>query len=207
LPGGNTISVGAAKKMLDFYRNGGTIIATSKLPNRSAEFNKDKEIQEIISEIFGISDNSPMKAEITILTDDFTSYFKNSNNKGGKGYFLPQPYYNIMAAVLKEAIPVKDVDIQEVPMWPVKMTTSYDGALTYIHKVKGDRNIYFFSNSTDKPINTNVALRGDRKLELWNPHSSEKQKADIIKSIVNGEAITTVKLSLEPESSVFFVEN
>ncbi|MCX6238004.1 MAG: glycosyl hydrolase [Bacteroidia bacterium] len=207
LPGGDTFSADAAKKVLEFYRNGGTVIATSKLPAKSSEFNRDRELQETIKEIFGISSQSPMTAEITIAGDDFTSYFKNSNSSGGRGYFIPQPYPNILTAVLKEVTPVKDVDIQEPPMWPVKMGTAYDGALTYLHKVKGDRNIYFFSNSTDKPINTNVALRGDRNLEIWNPQTGEKQKAELVKSAIKGEAVTTVKLSLDPVSSVFFVED
>jgi len=207
LPGGETLSAEAAKKMLEFYRKGGTIIATTKLPSKSSEFNRDKELKVIISEIFGFSDDNPLTTEITLAGDDFTSYFKNSNKAGGRGYFLPQPYYNIMAAVLKEVTPVKDVDIQEAPMWPVKMGISYDGALTYIHKVKGDRDIYFFSNSTDKLINTNVILRGDKSLEIWNPHTGEKQKAEVIKTEVKGETVSTIKLSLDPVSSIFFVAN
>ena len=31
------------------------------------------------------------------------------------------------------------------PMWPVKMGRAYDGALTYLHKVKDGRDIYFFA--------------------------------------------------------------
>jgi hypothetical protein len=207
LPGGDTFSADAAKKVLEFYRNGGTVIATTRLPSKSAEFNRDKELQEIIREIFGISADNPMTSEITIVGDDFTSYFKNSNSAGGRGYFIPQPYPDIIAAILKEVIPVKDVDILEAPMWPVKMGTSYDGALTCIHKVKGGRNIYFFANSTDKPVKTIVAIRGDKKLEIWNPHTGEKQKAEVIKTELKGETVSTVKLSLDPVSSIFFVEN
>jgi hypothetical protein len=207
LPGGDTFSAEAAKKILEFYRSGGTVIATTKLPSKSAEFNRDKELQEIIREVFGISDDNPLTTEITLAGDDFTSFFKNTNSAGGRGYFIPQPYQSVMATVLKDVIPVKDVDIQEAPMWPVKMGTSYDGALTYIHKVRGDRNIYFFSNSADKPVNTSVSIRGDKNLEIWNPHTGEKQKAEVIKTEVKGETVSTVKLSLDPVSSVFFVEN
>ena len=54
-------------------------------------------------------------------------------------------------------------------MWPVKMGRSYDGSLTYNHKVKEGRNIYFFANSSDKPIETKVVLRGSMVLAIWNP--------------------------------------
>ncbi len=207
LPGGDTFSAEVAKKVLEFYRNGGTIIATSMLPVKSAEFNRDKELSDIITEIFGISDEKPMAAEITIVTDDFTSFFKNSNKSGGRGYFVPQPYYNILAAILKEVIPVKDVDIQSPPVWPVKMNTAYDGALTYLHKVKDNRDIYYFSNSTDNPVSTTVAFRGDKNLELWNPHTGERQSVELKKENVSGEVVTIAKLNLDPVSAIFFVGN
>jgi len=207
LPGGDTFSAEAAKRILEFYRQGGIVIATSKLPSKSAEFNRNQEIQDMVYEVFGISEQEPMTAQVTIAVDNFNSYFKNSNAAGGKGYFLPQPAFNLVSAVLKDALPVRDVDIQTAPGWPVKMETDYDGALTYIHKVKGDKNIYYFSNSSDKPVNTSVALKGDLNLELWNPHTGEKQKAEIVKSVVKGEAVSTIQLVLDPVSAVFFVEN
>jgi hypothetical protein len=207
LPGGDTFSAEAAKKLMEFYRKGGTIIATSKLPARSSEFNRDKELQAAVTEIFGISSGNPLTTEITIVPDDFTSYFKNSNSNGGRGYFVPQPYYNIISSILKEVITVKDVDIQLPPMVPVKMGISYDGALTYIHKVKDGRDIYFFSNSSNDSVNASVRLRGDKNLEIWNPHTGETEKAELTKAEVNGEAITTIKLFLKPVSSLFFVGN
>ena len=38
---------------------------------------------------------------------------------------------------------------------------AYNGALTYIHKVKNGRDIYFFANSSEKPVDTKVVLRGE----------------------------------------------
>ena len=62
--------------------------------------------------------------------------------------------------VLNEALPVRDVRIQIEPTWPVKMNMKYDGAVTYIHKVKDGRDIYFIANSTNEPIETSIVLRG-----------------------------------------------
>jgi len=206
LPGGDTLSADAAKKVLEFYRGGGTIIATRKLPSRSAEFKRDKEVQEMATEVFGISNDNPMTAEITIVVDDFKSYFMNRNSAGGRGCFLPQPDINILNAILKEADPVRDVDIQEAPMWPVKMGPAYDGALTYLHKVKGGRDIYFFANSLGKPVDTQVVLRGDKNLAIWNPHTGEKEKAEVAKSETGGQPVTTVHLVLPPVRSTFVVQ-
>jgi len=157
--------------------------------------------------VFGISDNNPMTAEIAIVVDNFTSYFMNPNKAGGRGYFLPNPELKVMETVLKEALPVKDVDIKEAPMWPLKMGTAYDGALTYIHKVKDERNIYLFANSSDKAIETEVAVRGDLKtLQIWNPHTGESKKTEALTTTVNDQKITTFKVILPPVSSLFYVQ-
>jgi hypothetical protein len=206
LPGGETISADVAKKVLEFYRGGGTIVATRKLPSKSAEFKRDKEVREMTAEVFGISDDNPMTAEISVAVGDFKSYFMNGNKAGGRGYFLPQPDIQLLNSVLKEADPVRDVDIQEPPTWPVKTGTAYDGALTYLHKVKDGRDIYFFANSTDKPIDAKVVLRGDKNLAIWNPHAGDRQNAEASKSEMAGQPVTTVRLALPPLRSTFFVQ-
>jgi hypothetical protein len=206
VPGGDTISAAAAKKILEFYRSGGTVIATHKLPSKSAEFNRDKEVQQMAGEVFGFPANDPVTAEIRPIVDDFKNYFANHNQAGGKSYFLPQPDIKLLSAVLKEAVPVADVDIQQAPMWPVKMGPAYDGALTYIHKVKDGRDIYFFANSQDTPVDTKVVLRGGKSLGLWNPHTGERQKAEATQAEAGGQPVTTVHLVLAPVTAVFYVQ-
>ena len=44
-----------------------------------------------------------------------------------------------------------------------------DGALTCLHKVKDGRDIYFFANSQDVPVDTKVVLRGAKNLALPRP--------------------------------------
>jgi hypothetical protein len=200
LPGGDTFSADAAKKVLEFYRAGGTVIATSKLPTKSSEFNRDKEIKAMVYEVFGIADNNPMTAEIAIIADDFNSYFHNKNTTGGRGYFIPRLDHKMLGMVLKEALPVKDVDIQLPVNFPFKTLTDYDGSFTYTHKVKDGRDIYYFSNSTDKPIDTKVVFRGSKNLEMWDPQTGEVKKADFIKT----DALTTAHLVLPAVSAMVF---
>jgi len=46
---------------------------------------------------------------------------------------------------------------------------SIGGSLTYIHKVKDGRILYFFGNSSDKRVDTKVTLRGNLNLAIWGP--------------------------------------
>ena len=62
--------------------------------------NRDKEICDIVYEVFGISEENPMTADITIIADEFTSYFKNNNTTGGHAYFLPKPILRVVTNVL-----------------------------------------------------------------------------------------------------------
>jgi hypothetical protein len=119
-----------------------------------------------------------MTAEIRAQVEGYKTYFFHRNDAGGRAYFIPQPDLGLMNTVLKEADPVRDADIQEPIMWPLKMGSAYDGALTYIHKVKDGRDLYFFANSTEKPIDTKVVVRGNKELWIWNPHAGERRPAE-----------------------------
>ena len=196
LPAGDTLSTDTGRKLLEFYRGGGAIIATLKLPTQSAEFGRDKDIQAMTAEVFG---NAPDDSKNS-------GYTVKNNSAGGRGYFLPQPDINILNTILKDVDPVRDVDIQSPPLWPVKLDMNYDGALTYIHKVKDGRDIYFFANSSTNAIDAKVVLRGDKNLAIWNPHTGERENAETAKSDSGGQPVTTVHLLLPPVRSTFFVQ-
>jgi hypothetical protein len=203
VPGGNTISVAAAMKMRDFYRSGGTLIATSKLPYLSAEFHQDKAVQQIMSDIFQISVADLAAGRISI--DKAKRYLLNHNDAGGSAFFLPKAEAPLLSAVLKEAIPVPDVDIQEAT-WPQKEGSDYQGALTYIHKVKDGRDIYFFSNSSQRQVDAVVTLRGAKALVIWDPHTGGRQEAHAQHPVTRGNPITTIRLRLAPFTSTFYVQ-
>ena len=69
LPAGDTLSVAAAAKIKEFYDQGGMVIATGMLPTRSAEFGKDKEVQRAIADVFGVSPDEPLKADVRRAQD------------------------------------------------------------------------------------------------------------------------------------------
>ena len=53
IPGSRAIHWSSLKKIQEFYDNGGKVIATTRLPESSAEFGKDKEVKETIAAMFG----------------------------------------------------------------------------------------------------------------------------------------------------------
>jgi hypothetical protein len=53
IPGSRAIHWSSLKKIKEFYDNGGKVIATTRLPESSAEFGKDKEVKETIAAMFG----------------------------------------------------------------------------------------------------------------------------------------------------------
>ena len=80
------------------------------------------------------------------------------------------------------------------------------GMLSYIHKQKSGKDIYFFANSTDYPIETLVELRGKLLLEEWNPYTGTvKEKVDIKYKEKNGIIYTVFLLELSPVNSTFVV--
>jgi hypothetical protein len=182
------------------------VIATSKLPTRSAEFRQDRQVRQIVGEVFGIPAYGPMTAAIRAFTDDFKTFFAHPHPAGGKAYFLPRPEPKMVDAVLKEALPARDVEIQMPWLWPVPMNRDYAGALTYIHKIKSGRHIYFFANSSDAAVDTTIILRGRRNLALWDPHTGRRKETEVTASETAGQPVTASHLALQPLTSVFYVQ-
>jgi hypothetical protein len=90
-------------------------------------------------------------------------------------------------------------------MGMLKQGPNYDGALTYIHKVKNGRDIYFFANSSAKPVDTKFVLRGRKTLKIWNPHTGTQEQAEFTPGEANGQPVTTVRLVLPSVASLFYI--
>ncbi|MBZ5583615.1 MAG: hypothetical protein LAQ30_15680 [Acidobacteriia bacterium] len=206
VPGGDTLSVAVAAKITEFYDKGGVVIATTKLPVRSAEFGRDKEIQKMVADVFGLPVDDPPTADLQRASSGrlVTFYFSKRNKAGGQAYFLPKPDAWVLQWALGRALPVRDVNIQ-APIPLLKKGPDYDGALTYIHKIKFGKDIYFFANSTDKDVDTKVILRGKKALSIWNPHTGEMRPPEASAGEAGGQPVTTVRLALPATSSLFYV--
>lgn len=188
IPGGKVISVKALQKIKQFYDEGGKVIATTLLPTKSSEIGKDAQVVKLISDLFG--------------KDGVTRGQIQTNKKGGKSLFLANPSKENLQKTIDNFHPTPSIIFGNNPT-----ITSELGLFSYMHKVKKEKNIYYFANSSDQEISTIVYVRGEIKLEDWNPkngNASVLQKGNYKK--VNGETYTRHKLTLAPVSSTFWVE-
>jgi hypothetical protein len=79
------------------------------------------------------------------------------------------------------------------------------GNLSYIHKVKEGRDLYFFANSCDQDVDIWIRLRGKLVPELWNPHDGKTGPCEYTHVSGKGEVVTRVRVKLPPVGSVFLV--
>lgn len=147
-------------------------------------------------EEFEVYYNNSVNLAIQQAEEDDT---QNSNENGGKAYFLGKQYQGNMEAVLDEFLGTYDVELDQV-------SVSGDGNFSYIHKVKDGRDLYFFANSTSTPIDSYVSLRGRLTPAVWNPHTGTRYTPEYRWLEENGEIITRVKLDIGAIQSVFIVD-
>jgi hypothetical protein len=176
------------------------------LPSKSAEFGKDKEIQQMVADVFGLPVDDPPTADLQRAMNGrlISFYWVKPNAAGGQAYFLPQPEPWVLEWTMNRVLPVRDVNIQQ-PMPFLKKAPAYDGALTYLHKVKNGQDIYFFANSTDNPVDTKVVLRGKKDLKIWDPQTGDPRPAEFTNGDANGQPVTTVHLAMPPVTALFYV--
>lgn len=187
IPGGKVISVKALQKIKNFYDNGGKVIATTLLPSLSTEIGKNDEVVRIIAELFGKDATNNAKIQ--------------TNSNGGKALFLSHLTKESLAGIIDEFTPNADVLISRNLIVNRNL-----GEFSYLHKVRDEKNIYFFANSSDESINTEVLLRGKLCLENWNPHDGETHDIKKIRYIrINGEYYTKCQLILPPVHSTFWI--
>ena len=155
LPGTTTMSVSNLLKVKEFVEKGGVVIATSLLPTHSAEAGKDVELREIISRLFG-------------ETDAEAAYTMKKAAGTGKAWFIPNPSAELLAEVLEKS----ETDFD------VCLTTEKAGEalVSYLHKVKDGKDIYYVINCNSDWVQLNVSLLGEKELEIWDPHDGTRSE-------------------------------
>ena len=186
LPSMKTISTSNILDAMRFYEAGGKVIFTTRLPWKAMELNGDSIVQSAVCRIFhSLSRLAP--------SDSFPEIaLEVSNEAGGKAYFIPNP----TAANLRTAI--SSVVVPDVSFEAGK-------PLEYLHKVRDEKDIYFFANNHDKPYAGVVALKGEHFLTWMDPHTGKSVKALTSSVLRQNQAYTLVDLSLEANRSVFLV--
>jgi len=192
LTGCKTISSKTLRKLQRFYESGGIIISTTQLPFKSSEIGEDKIVVDLIDDIFGLDS----------LKLDSSKIQYNSNANGGNAIFIPRPDKHNIQEVLDDIMGA-DVKFKNNPV-----LSSDFGKFNYIHKINDGQHMYYFANSSDESITTEVTLRGKLKLESWDPHNGIVTELNSLTHVnQDGQIYTMGKLKLDPVKSVFWIEN
>ena len=194
LPGARTIHWSSLRKIKAFYDQGGKVIATTRLPDTSAEFGKDAEVRQAVIEMFGPDAGTRSGSPRVTASNSVV----RTNAHGGRACFLASPKGPALKSVLDDFLTVPDVRFQE----DLKVS---GGNLSYLHKVVEGRQVYFFANSSDTPVDLTVQLRGRMRLEQWDPHTGRISGSESVPFTEQGREITQVRLRLAPVKSVFLV--
>ena len=120
--------------------------------------------------------------------------FVNRNSNGGVAWFIENPTTAALQQTVNEAMPNPDVKWNKPP-------TVQGGHLCYLHKVIDGHDFWFFTNSSDTPVDTSVCLRGVHVLERWDPHTGQIET----QRMTTSDKSTCVQLRLAPVTSVFLV--
>ncbi len=87
MPGSRTIRLSVLQKIKAFHDQGGKVIATTRLPDTSAEYGKDAEVRKLVEAMFG-------------------------KDGGGKARFIASPTAATLKAALDDAVPGYDVTFE-----------------------------------------------------------------------------------------------
>ncbi|MHB8899136.1 MAG: glycosyl hydrolase [Thermoguttaceae bacterium] len=204
LPGMEAISVSNLARVRDFFDEGGQVIATTRLPDRSAERGKSEEVRELVRHIFGPevvvsppAGVAPAAGEANTspaASPGNAAAAPHRNPRGGSAWFLPAPTAAALRQAVDQALSGPDVAWLEPPVVE-------GGHLTCLHKEIEGRQFWFFANSSDTQVNTPIRLRGEHALERWDPHTGRIEP----QATTQSSSGTELRLELAPVSSLFFV--
>jgi hypothetical protein len=180
IPSCKTISVSNLRKAKDFYERGGSIVFTTRLPSKSVEAGQDVEISKLVKSIFPEGENNGGVVQ--------------TSSKGGKALFISKPSGQILRQSLSDVS--RDFDVN----YPVNED------VRYIHKVINGQEMFYFANIGGKNVNIPVTLRGNMKLQAWDPHTGKI--IDLKTESISGEktgSTTRGSLILSAYRSVFWI--
>jgi hypothetical protein len=197
-----------ARKLLSFAEAGGKVIVTGQVPAKAAELGRDAEVVAALRALFGGDSSRVAQAK---------PYFKFTHASGGAAYFVAPASGACLGAALDDALPVPDVRFalkgpavgsaapaQSAPGNTVGGSAA-QGMLSYLHKVKDGRDIFYVANSADERVDTVVTLRGTHALRSWDPLDGSIADAEASECVEGGVPCTRVRLRLDPVRAVFFV--
>ena len=183
---------------------------------------RDREVRAIARHIFGAEATDP-----SVIRESFY----NHNQNGGEAYYI-RPHRTAAdgtaltdCAVLNNIlqsfrIPL-DVYMPEMPRFECigAFNNTHSefiqlglgdfvpggGMISHIHKQRGDLDIHFLANSTDRDYTDVIYVRGVHDFDLWNPHKGTTRHLVTLHVRYRGELYTRIDLHIPAERSVFLI--
>ena len=218
--GGKVIATGILPSLAFEYEK----TAEDSPRRRRTQSANDKEVCALVRHIFGDDAYNPYIVR---------PFFHNENENGGEAYFLPftstaaDGTCTTKSKMLSEAIdsfglPL-DIYIPEMPrlecigalnsVYPefealgLARAIPGGGMVNHIHKKRGNCDIYYFSNTTNGPLKSDLLLRGVLYPEEWNPYTGEAQALAYSRTTIRNTDYTRISVQLPPSGSILIISD
>ena len=182
----------------------------------------DREVRSITRHIFGEEALNP-----AIIKE----YFYHANEHGGEAYYISPHRTAADGTELTDCVALNnilqsfqvplDMYMPEMPRFECIGAFSNSegefirlglgdfvpggGMISHIHKQRGDLDIYFFANTTDRDYEDTVYLRGIHHPERWDPHTGSTHRLSAHYVRYRDEVYTRTSLYVTAEHAVFLI--
>ena len=182
----------------------------------------DREVRSIARHIFGKDAMNPAFIKET---------FYNKNENGGEAYYIPSHRTAADGTELTDCVVLNnvlqsfhvplDMYMPEMPRFECIGAFNNSkgefirlglgdfvpggGMISRIHKRRGDLDIYFFANTTDRDYGDTIFIRGIHSLDQWDPHTGRTHRLGTHYVRYRGEVYTRTSLYVHADRAIFLI--
>lgn len=179
LPSINLITLETAKKIADFYHNGGIVIASGGIPYHSV-FGNDNEVNALLYGVFGIKPKQSVNFEVS--NETFEPFTSNANARSGNAYYMKNPIH--LPSVVRKNIPNEIEVVEGEPAF-----------IRFYQQKKDDVTYYLLMNEVRKAESFQIRTPDYGVPYKMNPETGEISKLENYLTI-NGELL--ISLHFQP---------
>ena len=182
----------------------------------------DREVRAIARHIFGAEALNP-----AIIKESFY----NRGENGGEAYYIPSHRTAADGTELTDCVVLNnvlqsfhiplDMYMPEMPRFECigAFNNSHNefirlgleefvpggGMISRIHKQRGDLDIFFFANTTDRDYGDTIYIRGIHSFDRWDPHTGKTARLGTHYVRYRGQIYTRTRLYVPAEQAVFLI--
>ncbi len=191
LPSAEYIPNSVLVKAIDFYNNGGIVLAWGTIASKSATFGaSDDDIQNNIKRLFGRNNPSPGTHPI------------QTNAAGGKTFYISETAnLDLLTSQIKTALSNSGIDSTFKILSGIPSDEEW---VIYQHRKRNGMDVFMVWNGNDQVREFTVRLTATGYPEIWHPTDKSITKA-IYERVSQNQV--DVKLKLNPEETILVVFN